>query len=77
MCHSDVPISEQDRVKLSEAIRDNNYDRVKEHLLHKEHLHSMDIFMLEKEEVKGNVGEGSKFLTGMEKVNGDHSHCLF
>lgn len=60
MWHFGVPISEQDIVKPSEAIGDNNYDRVKEHLLHKDELHSMDLFMLEKREAQGECSRALK-----------------
>lgn len=75
MCRLDVPISEQDIIKLSEAIRVNKYKRVTEHLLHKDQLQSMEHLHAGKEKVKGSVGEGSKGMDGTEKLNRDH--CLF
>lgn len=49
---SDVPISELNMIKLSEGIRGKKYDRVRR-TSHKNQLHSMNFFMLEKSKSKG------------------------
>lgn len=76
VCLSDVPISELNMIKLSEGIRDNKYDRVKRTSHTQRSTAQHELLHAGKEKVKGTVGEGFKVMTGMEKVNGDHSPSL-
>lgn len=66
----------QNWIKLSEGIRDNKYDRVKRTSHTQRSTAQHELLHAGKEKVKGTVGEGFKVMTGMEKVNGDHSPPL-
>lgn len=53
VCLFDVPISELNMIKLSEESETTSMIELKEHHIHKDQLHSMNFFMLEKRRSKG------------------------